>query len=134
MRRLLANMSQEELGAKLGLSFQQIQKYENGANRISARRLFQIAELLQVPIEFFYGGLKAVWALRSVHSSEEKEVISFLSTSEGLSLNRQFSRIKSPKLRQQVLSLVAALATEGLTMDLSIRPSDGITQCSGQQE
>jgi transcriptional regulator with XRE-family HTH domain len=105
-------MSQEKLGDALGLTFQQVQKYEKGTNRIGASRLQQISHILQVPVAFFFEGAP------SLHSSADgmKEapspayVSDFLATSEGLSLTKAFMRIKEPKLRRRIVDLVEEIA------------------------
>jgi transcriptional regulator with XRE-family HTH domain len=112
MRRMMLTMSQEKLGDALGLTFQQVQKYEKGTNRIGASRLQQISHILQVPIEFFFEGAP------NLHGSgaELKDAPSasyisdFLATSEGLSLTRAFTRIKEPKLRRRIVDLVEEIA------------------------
>src|SRR6202007_1933189 len=97
MRRMMLAMSQEKLGDALGLTFQQVQKYEKGTNRIGASRLQQIAHILQVPVSFFFEDLP----LPSEALSEEGAYIDdFLATSDGLSLTKYFMCIKDPKLRR----------------------------------
>jgi transcriptional regulator with XRE-family HTH domain len=112
MRRMMLAMSQEKLGDALGLTFQQVQKYEKGTNRIGASRLQQISHILQVPVAFFFEGAP------NLHSSADgsKEapspayVSDFLATSEGLSLTKAFMRIKQPKLRRRIVDLVEEIA------------------------
>jgi transcriptional regulator with XRE-family HTH domain len=114
IRRVLIGMSQEKLGEALGLTFQQVQKYEKGTNRIGASRLQQIASILGVQISFFFEGL-ATEAHGHTHMSEEADtahVIEFLSTTEGLQLNKAFARIKDPKVRRRVVDLVSTLSHE----------------------
>jgi transcriptional regulator with XRE-family HTH domain len=112
MRRLMLDMSQTALGDALGITFQQIQKYEKGTNRISASRLQHMANVLQVPIPFFFEGLPA-------HSPASKgkaaapspaPFIDLLATSDGLSLCKAFMHIKSRKLRSAIVHLVEGLA------------------------
>lgn len=115
MQRILMKMSQEKLGEALGLTFQQIQKYEKGLNRIGASRLQQISKTLNVPPSFFFEGAPGVGAAEGNGFAEESSsqyVVDFLSTAEGLHLNRAFARIKDPKVRKRVLDLVAALAEQ----------------------
>ena len=108
MRRMMLNMSQERLGDALSLSFQQVQKYEKGTNRIGASRLQQIAHTLQVPASFFFEGAPHPPG----HSGGLGEapspayVSNFLATSDGLSLAKAFTRIKSSKLRRRIVDLV----------------------------
>jgi transcriptional regulator with XRE-family HTH domain len=108
MRRLMLDMSQTNLGDALGLTFQQVQKYEKGANRVGASRLQHIAHILQVPASFFFEGLP----LPTETSSEEGAYIDhFLATSDGLSLTKHFMRIKDPKTRRRIVDLVEHIAT-----------------------
>jgi transcriptional regulator with XRE-family HTH domain len=115
-RRMLLNMSQERLGERLGLTFQQIQKYEKGINRIGASRLFDLAQVLGVPVQFFYdeapGGELGSEQEGFAESSSDKYIVEFLSTREGLELNKAFARITDPKVRRSVVDLVRSLAGE----------------------
>jgi transcriptional regulator with XRE-family HTH domain len=111
---MLVGMSQERLGEQLSLTFQQVQKYEKGSNRIGASRLFQISQILGVPVQFFYddmGGARAGHGF--AEDGPQENLMEFVSTPEGVSLNRAFSRIADPQLRRRVLDLVRALAGEG---------------------
>jgi transcriptional regulator with XRE-family HTH domain len=113
MRRMMLSMSQEKLGDALGLTFQQVQKYEKGTNRIGASRLQQISHILQVPVAFFFEGApnlpgQATDGLREAPSPAY--VSDFLATSEGLALTKAFMRIKEPKLRRRVVELVKEIA------------------------
>ena len=112
LRRMLVGMSQEKLGERLGLTFQQIQKYEKGANRIGASRLYQIAQILSVPVQFFFDDM-AVEKKSSAPGFEEADsgpfVMDFVSSSEGLQLNRAYTSISDVKIRKKVLDLVKAL-------------------------
>lgn len=115
MQRILMKMSQEKLGEALGLTFQQVQKYEKGTNRIGASRLQQISKTLNVPPSFFFEGAPSSGPGASTGFAEESSsqyVVDFLSTAEGLHLNRAFARIKDPKVRKRVLDLVATLADQ----------------------
>ena len=109
IRRMLIGMSQEKLGDMLGLTFQQVQKYEKGVNRIGAGRLFEIARILGVPIDFFYDGVAAP-AEGLVDATPP--VMEFMSSGEGLQLSLAFMKIKDPKVRKRVLDLVKSLAEE----------------------
>ena len=110
-------MSQEKLGEQLKLTFQQVQKYEKGSNRIGASRLFQISQILGVPVQFFYDDMGSGHGRPTVNGFAEdapqENLMEFVSTPEGVSLNRAFSRITDPQLRRRVLDLVRALAGEG---------------------
>jgi transcriptional regulator with XRE-family HTH domain len=110
MRRMLVGMSQETLGEALGITFQQIQKYEKGANRISASRLQQLGQVLNVPAAFFFEGLGGPQQSGVSEPADASYVVEFLSTAEGLQLNRSFALIRDPKVRKRILELVASLA------------------------
>lgn len=115
MQRVLLKMSQEKLGEALGLTFQQVQKYEKGTNRIGASRLQQIAKTLNVPPSFFFEGAPTAASSNAGGFAEESSsqyVVDFLSTAEGLHLNRSFARIKDPKVRKRVIDLIATLADQ----------------------
>lgn len=112
---MLVGMSQEKLGEQLGLTFQQIQKYEKGANRIGASRLFQIAQLLGVAVQFFYDDMPAEYAGKTNGVGEADSapfVLDFVSSAEGLQLNRAYTRISDQKVRRSILDLVKSLAAE----------------------
>jgi transcriptional regulator with XRE-family HTH domain len=112
MQRMLMKMSQERLGEALGLTFQQVQKYEKGTNRIGASRLQQISKTLNVPPSFFFEGAPTAETFVNgfAEESSSQYVVDFLGTAEGLHLNRAFARIKDPKLRKRIVDLVTTLA------------------------
>jgi transcriptional regulator with XRE-family HTH domain len=113
MRRMMMSMSQEKLGDALGLTFQQVQKYEKGANRIGASRLQHIAGILQVPVSFFFEGSPAHdgEAARGLAEAPTASYVSdFLATSDGLALTKAFVRIKDAKLRRRIVDLVEHIA------------------------
>jgi transcriptional regulator with XRE-family HTH domain len=118
LRRMLLGMSQEKLGESLGLTFQQIQKYEKGVNRIGASRLYELSRVLGVPVGFFYDEAPADTADGLLQSgfaeaeTQESYIVDFLGSREGLELNRAFLRIKDPKVRRSVVDLVRSLAGE----------------------
>jgi transcriptional regulator with XRE-family HTH domain len=114
LRRMLIGMSQEKLGEMLGLTFQQVQKYEKGVNRIGAGRLYQVAHILGVPIDYFYEGAKDRMPLKSAGLDDAKTppVMEFLSSGEGLQLSIAFMRIRDSKVRKRVLDLVKSLADD----------------------
>lgn len=114
MRRMMLSMSQEKLGDALGLTFQQVQKYEKGANRIGASRLQQISTILQVPVSFFFEGAppSADQLSGFDEAPSPSYVTDFLATSDGLSLTKAFMRVKSPKLRRRIVELVEEIASE----------------------
>jgi len=111
IRRMLIGMSQEKLGDMLGLTFQQIQKYEKGVNRIGAGRLYEVSRILGVPIDFFYEGV-ASQESGLAESESPPPVMEFISSGEGLQLSLAFMKIKDPKVRRRVLDLVKSLAEE----------------------
>jgi transcriptional regulator with XRE-family HTH domain len=111
MRRIMLGMSQEKLGEALGLTFQQVQKYEKGTNRVGASRIQQISEILQVPVSFlFEGGPSGAAASGSGDGTSPAYVSDFLATSEGLALTRAFTRITDAKLRRSIVEMVEQIA------------------------
>ena len=118
MRRVMLGMSQEKLGEALGLTFQQVQKYEKGTNRIGASRLQQISRTLDVPPAFFFEGAPSFEAIADpalgqtgvAEDSNAPYVADFLATAEGLHLNMAFARIHDPKIRKRIVDLVSSLA------------------------
>ena len=117
-RRMLLGMSQEKLGEKLGLTFQQVQKYEKGINRIGASRLYDLAQVLGVPVQFFYeeapiGESRADAADgQPADGQDEHSIVEFLRSRDGLELNRAFVRIPDLKARRAIVDLVRSLANE----------------------
>jgi transcriptional regulator with XRE-family HTH domain len=115
MRRKLLGVSQEQLADSLGLTFQQVQKYERGANRVSASKLYEIAKTLQVPVSFFFDGLADPMDGSDgdeVGQQAERIVQDFLTTPDGLELAEVFPKIGRGRVRRQVLDLVRAMAEE----------------------
>ena len=113
LRRMMLSMSQEKLGEQLGITFQQIQKYEKGTNRIGASRLQHIARVLTVPISFFFEDAPSPPTGDGKgfeESSSTNYVVDFLSSSEGIQLNKAFVRIKDARQRRRVIDLVRAMA------------------------
>ena len=112
MRRIMLGMSQEKLGEALGLTFQQVQKYEKGTNRVGASRIQQIAEILQVPVSFLFEGGPSGMAKADGggEATSPSYVSDFLATSEGLALTRAFTRIGDTKLRRSIVDLVEQIA------------------------
>jgi transcriptional regulator with XRE-family HTH domain len=109
MRRLMLKMSQTKLADGLGLTFQQVQKYEKGSNRIGSSRLQQIANILQVPVTFFFDG--APGQPRTDNKAPSPAYVSdFLGTVDGLALTRAFTRIKNAKLRRTLVKVVTEIA------------------------
>ena len=114
VRRMLLGMTQEKLGEALGLSFQQVQKYEKGANRVSASRLFQLSRILNVPAPYFFENVPADAASHARRLSDDgKAVPADMPTShETLSLIRAYYGISNPALREIVFRLIEALAND----------------------
>ncbi len=114
MRRMMLSMSQEKLGDALGLTFQQVQKYEKGTNRIGASRLQQISAILQVPVSFFFEGAPNIGEpIPGMQDAPSPAYVSdFLSTADGLALTKAFMRIKDGKLRRRIVDLVEQIAGE----------------------
>jgi transcriptional regulator with XRE-family HTH domain len=115
LRRMLIGMSQERLGELLGVTFQQVQKYEKGANRVGASRLFEIAEVLDVPVQFFFDDLPGIAERQRGFSdgASEPYVMDFVSSAEGLALNRAFAKIRDTRLRKRIVDLVREMAGDG---------------------
>ncbi len=116
-RRMIIGMSQEKLGEKMNLTFQQIQKYEKGTNRIGASRLFQLSKILDVAVGYFFedafASKPASNSLQGLHEPEQESyLLDFLNSREGLDLNRAFAKITDPKVRRRVIDLVRALSEE----------------------
>jgi transcriptional regulator with XRE-family HTH domain len=114
MRRLLLGLSQTKLGQALEVTFQQIQKYEKGANRIGASRLQQLARVLDVaPAYFFEGAPHAETPTGGfAEAPDSNYVVDFLATNEGLQLNRAFAQIRDPKVRKRIVELVSSLVDQ----------------------
>lgn len=116
LRRNMIGMSQEKLGEQLGITFQQVQKYEKGTNRIGASRLQAIASTLDVPVSFFFEDAPET-TKRGGRGFEENNstryVVDFLNSSEGIQLNRAFVKISDPQVRRKVVDLVKALGGDG---------------------
>jgi transcriptional regulator with XRE-family HTH domain len=109
----MLGMSQEKLGGELGLTFQQVQKYEKGANRISASRLGHLSHILQVPVSFFFEDApKLAGEVNNDGSAMPDYVSAFLASNDGLALVKAFSRIKNPKIRQRIVNLTNELVGE----------------------
>jgi transcriptional regulator with XRE-family HTH domain len=114
MRRLMLGMSQEKLADQLRLTFQQVQKYEKGTNRISASRLQEISHILSVPVPFFFeGGPHAGGHSKRGDIPSPAYITDFLANSDGLSLVKAFIRIKDATLRRSIVRLVEAMVETG---------------------
>jgi len=112
LRRSFLRISQEKLGERLGVTFQQVQKYEKGSNRIGAGQLFQIASFLKVEPGYFYDGLPTAKSADVGFSERQTDIpnAGIEDTTDGMALNRAFARIKSSKLRRKLIELVTAIA------------------------
>lgn len=113
MRRITVGMSQEKLGEALGVTFQQIQKYEKGSNRISASRMQSTAQVLGVPVSFFFDGAPRDESLGAAagfgESNQADYAVDIFSTPEGVALAKAFASIEDPKVRRRVVDLVTTL-------------------------
>jgi transcriptional regulator with XRE-family HTH domain len=115
MRRLMLNMSQSQIAKALGLTFQQIQKYEKGANRISASRLQHMCSILQVPMSFFFDDAPQARGLPDLPEKADGEAAaldSFIATSDGVALALAFGRIRDAKVRRAIVALVEQIVAE----------------------
>jgi transcriptional regulator with XRE-family HTH domain len=111
----MLDMSQTNIADALGLTFQQVQKYEKGSNRISASRLQHLSQILQVPVPFFFEGAPAARAGPVAKPADDPSysyVADFLATSDGLALVKAFVRIEDAKLRRVIVRLVKELVSE----------------------
>jgi transcriptional regulator with XRE-family HTH domain len=114
MRRMMLAISQAELANALGLSSQQVQKYETGANRIGASRLEHISRFLQVPIAFFFESASSASAVGKLKEDAKSSALThdFVWSPEGLRLLQSFTRIEDAKVRRRLVSLVQAIAAK----------------------
>jgi transcriptional regulator with XRE-family HTH domain len=113
MRRMMLDMSQTKLGDALGITFQQVQKYEKGSNRIAAGRLHHISRVLQVPVPFFFDGATLVPGQAKGNGGAAPSpayVTEFLASSDGLALTKAFMGIKELELRRSIVNLVEEIA------------------------
>lgn len=112
MRRLMLGLTQSEVARTIGISFQQLQKYEKGANRISASRLQQLSHILTAPIAFFFDGIteQAQSTTRTRHSAISPELADFLSTPDGARFVKAYMQIKNPRLRRTITQLIEDLS------------------------
>ncbi len=115
MRRLMLHMSQTDLADQLGVTFQQVQKYEKGTNRISASRLQAMCHILQVPVPYFFEGAPQIagHSGKSAKPASPAYVSDFLASSDGVKLVRAFTKIDDAKLRRCVVRLVEGIVGEG---------------------
>ena len=119
MRRKILRISQENLAEGLELTFQQVQKYERGANRISASKLFEISKALSTPVSYFFDGLNEApnpALLGFAETANDQFVHDFLMTSEGMELAMLFPKIPKGRVRRRLLDLVRAMGEPNLTL------------------
>ena len=114
VRRTLLGMSQEKLGEALGLTFQQVQKYEKGANRVSASRLFQLSKILKVPVSYFFENMPSDAASHARRLRDDGKAVpaDMLTSRENLKLIRAYYGLPSPALREIVFEWIGALADD----------------------
>lgn len=114
LRRNMLGMSQEKLGENLGITFQQIQKYEKGTNRVGASRLQAISSVLSVPVSYFFEDAPGQENTPGGFAEDDGStyVVDFLNSSEGLQLTRAFIKIRDAKIRRRIIDLVKSLASE----------------------
>lgn len=111
MRRMLVGMSQEKLGESLGLTFQQVQKYEKGTNRIGASRLYKISQILSVPVNFFFENIpNEEETIGFSENNSENFAYDFMNSAEGFQLGQAFSSIKDVRIRRRIIDLVRSLS------------------------
>jgi transcriptional regulator with XRE-family HTH domain len=109
MRRMMLNLSQSDLGEKSGITFQQIQKYEKGVNRVSASRLQEFAKCLDVPVSFFFEGLPSNGA--KLKNAPEDLAQQFLATRDGIDLAKALVSISDKALRRSIVAMVEEIAS-----------------------
>jgi transcriptional regulator with XRE-family HTH domain len=114
MRRRTLGVSQEKLAEDLGLTFQQVQKYERGANRVSASKLYEIARSLSTPVAFFFEGLNDPTLAGVGEAQPDNAVHDFLMTNEGLELAAIFPKVKRARVRRRLLDLVRVMSEDEL--------------------
>jgi transcriptional regulator with XRE-family HTH domain len=120
VRRALLGLSQEKLAESIGLTFQQIQKYERGMNRISAGRLFQFSKILEVPVSYFFENLAQVAnTSRGFSDNDQDEFLSgdLMQSKETLDLIRTYYSIEDPKMRKDILKFIKSMAERTLRSD-----------------
>ena len=110
LRRKSMKMSQEQLGEQLGITFQQVQKYERGTNRVGASRLWHISKVLQVPVQYFYDGLPD--GVETDDNPQPPEIYQFINSSDGVALATAVTQIQNKAVRRQILELARSLAEQ----------------------
>lgn len=120
LRRTLLGMSQDKLGKALSLTFQQVQKYERGANRIGSSRLYKLSQILDVPVSFFFDDMPAEVTGKATGMAEggkQTFEVGQLSRRETLELVRAYYKIKDPLVRKKIFEMVKAMGKSSLAMD-----------------
>ena len=113
LRRQVMKMSQEKLGDQLGVTFQQVQKYERGANRVGASRLWKMSQVMEVPVGFFFDGLDQIGAVTEFAEDDQMPIVyDFINSTDGVSLAKAVSQIKNKAVRRQILELARSLAKD----------------------
>jgi transcriptional regulator with XRE-family HTH domain len=113
IRRKMLNLSQEKLAERLGITFQQVQKYEKGTNRVGAGRLYQLARILQVPVSYFFPDSPSGATAGGLSEDTAADYVTdFMATSEAIELNRAFAQIRDVQVRRRVIDLVRSIARD----------------------
>jgi transcriptional regulator with XRE-family HTH domain len=113
IRRKMLNLSQEKLAERLGITFQQVQKYEKGTNRVGAGRLYQLARILQVPVSYFFPDTPPGAPVGGLSEDAAADYVTdFMATSEAIELNRAFAQIRDVQVRRRVIELVRSIARD----------------------
>ena len=115
LRRQVMKMSQEKLGDQHGVTFQQVQKYERGANRVGASRLWKMSQVMEVPVGFFFDGLGEVGAVTEFAEDDQLPIVyDFINSTDGVNLAKAVSQIKNKAVRRQILELARSLAKDAV--------------------
>ena len=118
LRRQVMKMSQEKLGDQLGVTFQQVQKYERGANRVGASRLWKMSQVMEVPVGFFFDGLGHENAVTEFAEDDQMPIVyDFINSTDGVNLAKAVSQIKNKAVRRQILELARSLAKDAVDED-----------------
>jgi transcriptional regulator with XRE-family HTH domain len=125
LRRKELGVSQEKLADSIGLTFQQVQKYERAANRVSASKLYEMARALKTSVAYFYEGLPDMAPADGAPIDLRSTVQEFLMTPEGMELAAVFPRIRRPRIRRRILDLVRAMTEEEDEMDAELEMRAG---------
>lgn len=113
LRRQVMKMSQEKLGDQLGVTFQQVQKYERGANRVGASRLYRMSQVLDVPVSFFFEGISDELPTMDFKEGDQLPIVyEFINSTDGVNLATAVSQIKNKAVRRQILELARSLAKD----------------------